>query len=65
MFRKYRFTIKMDVHDVGVVAILGSIGAATGAISAMIVYTICARRRRLLTSVGKPLNWHVSLCSSF
>jgi len=55
----------MDVHDVGVVAILGSVGAATGAISAMIVYTICARRRRLFTSVGKPLNWHVSLCSSF
>ncbi|XP_071644099.1 synaptotagmin-1-like isoform X1 [Temnothorax longispinosus] len=51
------FAIKMDVHGAGVVAILGTVGAATGAISAVIVYTICARRRRLLTSVGGPLNW--------
>lgn len=53
----------MDVHGAGVVAVLGTVGAATGAISAVIVYTICARRRRLplLTSVGGPLNWHVSL----
>lgn len=49
----------MDVHGAGVVAVLGTVGAATGAISAVIVYTICARRRRLLTSVGGPLNWHV------
>ncbi|XP_072755414.1 synaptotagmin-5-like [Anoplolepis gracilipes] len=49
----------MDVHGAGVVAVLGTVGAATGAISAVIVYTICARRRRspLLTSVGGPLNW--------
>jgi len=51
----------MDVHGAGVVAVLGTVGAATGAISAVIVYTICARRRRLLTSVGGPLNWHVFL----
>lgn len=52
----------MDVHGAGVVAVLGTVGAATGAISAVIVYTICARRRRLplFTSVGGPLNWHVS-----
>ncbi|XP_039304606.1 synaptotagmin-1 [Solenopsis invicta] len=47
----------MDVHGAGVVAVLGTVGAATGALSAVIVYTICARRRRLLTSVGGPLNW--------
>lgn len=47
----------MDVHGAGVVAVLGTVGAATGAISAVIVYTICARRRRLLPSVGGPLNW--------
>lgn len=51
----------MDVHGAGVVAILGTVGAATGAISAVLVYTICARRRRLLTSGGGPLNWHVFL----
>ncbi|EGI64181.1 SYT3 protein, partial [Acromyrmex insinuator] len=51
----------MDVHGAGVVAVLSTVGAATGAISAVIVYTICARRRRLLTSVGGPLNWHVTL----
>lgn len=56
----------MDVHGAGVVAVLGTVGAATGAISAVIVYTICARRRRLplFTSAGGPLNWHVSLCIS-
>jgi len=50
----------MDVHGAGVVAVLGTVGAATGAISAVIVYTICVRRRRLplLTSVGGPLNWY-------
>ncbi|XP_036147145.1 synaptotagmin-6 [Monomorium pharaonis] len=47
----------MDVHGAGVIAILGTVGAATGALSAVIVYTICARRRRLLTSIGGPLNW--------
>lgn len=49
----------MDVHGAGVVAVLGTVGAATGAISAVIVYTICARRRRLplLNSGGGPLNW--------
>lgn len=49
----------MDVHAAGVVAVLGTVGAATGAISAVIVYTICARRRRLplLASGGGPLNW--------
>lgn len=55
----------MDVHGAGVVAVLGTVGAATGAISAVIVYTICARRRRLLTSVGGPLNWHVFSYYSF
>ncbi|KAG7205566.1 hypothetical protein KM043_007538 [Ampulex compressa] len=49
----------MDVHGAGVVAVLGTVGAATGAISAVIVYTICARRRRLplLPTGGGPLNW--------
>ncbi|KAL2750697.1 synaptotagmin-2-like [Vespula maculifrons] len=49
----------MDVHGAGVVAVLGTVGAATGAISAVIVYTICTRRRRLplLTSGVGPLNW--------
>lgn len=48
----------MDAHGAGVVAILGTIGAATGAISAVLVYTICARRRRLpLLNPGGPLNW--------
>ncbi|XP_014607577.1 PREDICTED: synaptotagmin-5 [Polistes canadensis] len=49
----------MDVHGAGVVAVLGTVGAATGAISAVIVYTICARRRRspLLPSGVGPLNW--------
>ena len=65
MSHKYRFIIKMDVHGAGVVAVLSTVGAATGAISAVIVYTICARRRRLLTSVGGPLNWHVTLYFSF
>ncbi|XP_043463969.1 synaptotagmin-5 [Leptopilina heterotoma] len=48
----------MDTHGAGVVAILGTIGAATGAISAVLVYTICARRRRLpLLNPSGPLNW--------
>lgn len=51
----------MDVHGAGVVAVLGTVGAATGAISAVIVYTICTRRRRLplLSSGVGPLNWSV------
>lgn len=55
-----RSAIKMDVHGAGVVAVLGTVGAATGAISAVIVYTICARRRRLPLLTTGPLNWHVS-----
>lgn len=53
--------INMDVHGAGVVAVLGTVGAATGAISAVIVYTICTRRRRLplLASGVGPLNWSV------
>ncbi|XP_032672796.1 synaptotagmin-2-like [Odontomachus brunneus] len=47
----------MDVHGAGVVAVLGTVGAATGAISAVIVYTICARRRRLPLLTTGPLNW--------
>ncbi|XP_033226627.1 synaptotagmin-7 [Belonocnema kinseyi] len=48
----------MDSHGAGVVAILGTVGAATGAISAVLVYAICARRRRLpLLNPGGPLNW--------
>ncbi|XP_054015024.1 synaptotagmin-A [Hylaeus anthracinus] len=49
----------MDVHGIGIVAVLGSVGAATGALSAVIVYTICIRRRRLSLLVpGRgPLNW--------
>lgn len=52
----------MDVHGVGIVAVLGTIGAATGAISAVIVYAFCLRHRRLPRSPGRgPLNWHVFL----
>lgn len=49
----------MNVHDIGIVAVLGTVGAATGAISAVIVYTICVRRKRLslLVSGRGPLNW--------
>ncbi|XP_076686648.1 synaptotagmin-1-like [Andrena cerasifolii] len=48
----------MDVHGVGIVAVLGTIGAATGAISAVIVYAFCLRHRRLPRSPGRgPLNW--------
>ncbi|XP_066592989.1 synaptotagmin-1-like [Prorops nasuta] len=49
----------MDIHGAGVVAVLGTVGAATGAISAVLVYTICSRRRRstLLRSGSGPLNW--------
>lgn len=51
----------MNVHDIGIVAVLGTVGAATGAISAVIVYTICVRRKRLslLVSGRGPLNWYV------
>ncbi|XP_043255242.1 synaptotagmin-5 isoform X1 [Colletes gigas] len=49
----------MDVHGIGIVAVLGTVGAATGAISAVIVYTICIKRKRLSLLVpGRgPLNW--------
>ncbi|XP_015436736.1 PREDICTED: synaptotagmin-5 [Dufourea novaeangliae] len=45
----------MDVHDIGIVAVLGSVGAATGAISAVLVYSICVRRRRSLNWFEKDL----------
>ncbi|XP_076246948.1 synaptotagmin-9-like [Calliopsis andreniformis] len=48
----------MDVHNIGIVTILGAFGAATGAISAVIVYAICVNHRRLSPILGRrPLNW--------
>ncbi|XP_024944967.1 synaptotagmin-5 isoform X2 [Cephus cinctus] len=48
----------MDAHGVGVVVALGLVGAAAGAILAILVYAICARRRLpLLGPAGGPLNW--------
>ncbi|XP_001603471.2 synaptotagmin-5 [Nasonia vitripennis] len=41
----------MDPHGPEIVAILGAIGATAGAVSAVVVYALCARRRRV------PLNW--------
>ena len=50
----------MDGHSAGVVAVLGTVGAATGAISAMLVYAMCVRRRRfqIFSPGGGPLNWY-------
>ncbi|XP_011500313.1 PREDICTED: synaptotagmin-5 [Ceratosolen solmsi marchali] len=41
----------MDPHGPEIVAILGAIGATAGAVSAVVVYALCARRRRV------HLNW--------
>ncbi|XP_033340641.2 synaptotagmin-5 [Megalopta genalis] len=45
----------MDVHGIGIVAVLGTVGAATGAISAVLVYAMCIRRRRSLNWFEKDL----------
>ncbi|XP_063990423.1 uncharacterized protein LOC135169394 [Diachasmimorpha longicaudata] len=49
----------MDSHSAGVVAVLGTVGAATGAISAVLFYAVCMRRKGFTYfSSGKgPLNW--------
>ncbi|XP_031830715.1 synaptotagmin-2 [Nomia melanderi] len=45
----------MDVHNIGIVAVLGIIGAATGATSAVLVYLTCIRHRRSLNWFEKDL----------
>ncbi|XP_034934372.1 synaptotagmin-1-like [Chelonus insularis] len=48
----------MDSHSASAVAILSTIGAATGALSAVIFYAVCIRRRfPLFIPGGGPLNW--------
>ncbi|XP_008550989.1 synaptotagmin-1 [Microplitis demolitor] len=42
-------------HSMGLTAVLTSFGAATGALSAWIVYAMCVKRRHF--PGGKPLNW--------
>lgn len=53
------FIAAMDSHSAGAVAMLGTVGAATGALSAVLVYAMCVRRRRFPMFVpgGGPLNW--------
>lgn len=41
----------LDPSAPEVIAILGALGATAGAVSAVIVYVLCGRRRRV------PLNW--------
>lgn len=59
LFNFFYTAWRMDTHSTGVVAVLGIVGAATGALSAVFVYAICVRRSKfpMFTPGGGPLNW--------